>query len=96
MHEQNTAPERATAFEENAGPEQTAVRERNAATITLILEPDGGTRVMERPKTVTQLLNRLAVRQGTALVIREGELLTPDRRVEKGDTIIVRTVVSRG
>ena len=82
--------------EREAMQEQNAAKARNIATITVILEPDGGTRVMERPKTVTQLLNRLAVRQGTALVIRDGELLTPDRRVEKGDTVIVRTVVSRG
>ena len=64
--------------------------------ITVILEPTGGTREVPRPKTVTQLLNRLAIRQGTALVIRDGELLTPDRRIEIGDVITVRSVVSRG
>ncbi len=51
---------------------------------------------MPRPKTVSQLLARLGIRQGTALVIREGELLTPDRRIENGETIIVRSVVSQG
>jgi len=66
------------------------------ATITVLLEPTGGTREIPRPKTVSQLLNRLAVRQGSALVIRDGELLTPDRRIEPGDTITVRSVVSRG
>ncbi len=65
------------------------------ATITVVLEPTGGPREIPRPKTVAQLLNRLAVRQGTALVIRDGELLTPDRRIEPGDTITVRSVVSR-
>ena len=66
------------------------------ATITLVLEPTGGTREIPRPKTVTQLLNKLGIRQGTALVIRDGELLTPDRRIETGDTVTVRSVVSRG
>jgi Sulfur transfer protein involved in thiamine biosynthesis len=66
------------------------------ATITLVQEPTGGTITMPRPKTVTQLLHKLAIRPGTALVIRNGELLTPDRRIEPNDTITVRTVISRG
>ena len=78
------------------GGEREQMQDHETATVTVILEPNGGTRVMERPKTVTQLLNRLAVRQGTALVIRDGQLLTPDRRIEKGEVITVRTVVSRG
>lgn len=69
---------------------------RAPASITLVLEPEGKTMSFPRPKTVTQLLNKLGVKQGTALVIREGELLTPDRRIETGDTITVRGVVSRG
>ena len=69
---------------------------RPPATITVILEPTGGTRTIPRPKTVLQLCNRLQVRRGTALVIRNGELLTPDRRIETGDTITVRSVISRG
>ena len=66
------------------------------ATITVVLEPTGGTREIPRPKTVAQLCNRLEVRQGTALVIRDGELLTPDRRIEIGDIVTIRSVVSRG
>ena len=66
------------------------------ATITVVQEPTGGTITMRRPKTVTQLLNKLELRPGTTLVIRNGELLTPDRRIETGDTITVRTVISRG
>ena len=65
-------------------------------TITVTLEPTGGTREIPRPKTVAQLCNRLEVRQGTALIIRDGELLTPDRRIETGDAITIRSVVSRG
>ena len=74
----------------------TAMTEHMPPTITLVLEPEGDTRTMERPKTVLQLLNRLKIRQGTALVIRDGQLLTPDRRIEVNDVITVRGVVSRG
>lgn len=66
------------------------------AAITLILEPTGGTKTVPRPKTVYQLLDRLAIRHGSALIIRDGELLTPDRSIKAGDTITVRSVVSRG
>lgn len=66
------------------------------ATITLTLEPDGRNESVPRPKTVTQLLNRLGIRPTEALVIRGKELLTPDRRIFSGDAITVRTVVSRG
>jgi sulfur carrier protein len=66
------------------------------ASITLELEPEGKTVTFPRPKTVAQLLNKLGVKQCTALVIRDGELLTPDRRIEIDDIITVRGVVSRG
>ena len=69
---------------------------RPPATITVVLEPTGGTKEIPRPKTVTQLCNRLDIRRGTALIIRNGELLTPDRQIETGDTITIRSVVSRG
>lgn len=66
------------------------------AVITLTREPGGATESVPRPKTAAQLLQRLGIRQSAALVIREGELLTHDRRIEPGDHIIVRTVVSSG
>lgn len=77
-------------------PDGSTMQNHEPQTITLTLEPDGGERTIERPKTAAQLLNRLKVRQGTALVIRDGELLTPDRRIEPGDAVTVREVVSRG
>ena len=75
---------------------ETPFENRPPAAITVILEPTGGKKEIARPKTVSQLLGQLGIRQGTALVIREGELLTPDRRIETGETITVRSVVSRG
>ncbi len=47
-------------------------------------------------KTVQQLLEDLRLRVNDALVIRDGELLTPDRQLRDGDHLTVRLVVSRG
>lgn len=47
-------------------------------------------------KTVLQLLHKLNLRGNDALIIRDGELLTPDRHLHDGDHITVRPVTSRG
>ncbi len=64
--------------------------------ITIHLEPQGKTVTMLRPKTVWQLMNRLGLKQCSALIIRDGGLLTRDREVMPGDVITVRSVVSSG
>lgn len=64
--------------------------------ITVLLQPEGKEFAMPRPKTVLQLLHRLDVRPGTALVIREGGLLTPDRAILPGEHVTVRLVTSSG
>ena len=56
----------------------------------------GKTLSLPRPKTVLQLLGKLGIRRGTALVIRDGELLTQDRAILKDDVITVRIVTSSG
>lgn len=66
------------------------------ATVTVILQPDNKTLTMPRPKTVLQLLNKLGLRVGAALVIRDGGLLTQDREVRTGDEITIRVVTSSG
>lgn len=65
-------------------------------TITVCLEPEGKTLTLPRPKSVLQLLRTLQIRQGSALVIRDGGLLTQDREILPGDHIIIRNVVSSG
>jgi len=47
-------------------------------------------------KTVLQLLANLNLRVNDALIIRDGELLTPDRHLRDGDHVAVRLVTSRG
>lgn len=59
-------------------------------------EPEGEEIAFEKLTTVQQLLNRLGERVNSVLVIRDGTLLTPDRRLRDGDTVIVRSVRSRG
>lgn len=66
------------------------------ATVTVLVQPQEKTLVLPRPKTARQLLAALDLREETALVAREGELLTPDRRIYTGDTLLVRKVVSSG
>jgi len=64
--------------------------------ITVLLQPEGREFALPRPKTVLQLLHKLDIRPGAALVIREGGLLTQDRQILPGDYITVRLVTSSG
>lgn len=65
-------------------------------TITVRIQPEEQVVTMPRGKTVLQLLKKLEIRPGTALVARNGELLTPDREVLPNDELLVRKVTSSG
>lgn len=75
---------------------ETMYEKRPAPTITVHLQPEEVTREMPRVKTVRQLLDALSIRSCTALVARDGELLTPDRQIMAGDSLLVRKVTSSG
>lgn len=60
------------------------------------LMPDNVCASLQRPKTALQLLQALNIPEEAALVIRNGGLLTPDRRIWPGDQIEVRMAGSRG
>ena len=64
--------------------------------ITVLLQPQGKSITIPRPKTVQQLLRKLDIKAGTALVIRDGGLLTQDRQLTPGDCITVRRGTSSG
>lgn len=64
--------------------------------IYLTIQPGDKFKVHPRPKTALQLLHGLGLAEETALVIRDGRLLTPDRQINPGDFLIVRAVGSRG
>ncbi len=70
--------------------------ERATYGTTVTLQPENTTLRMPYVRSVQQLLNKVGVRRGTVLVIRDGRLLTPDRKLFPGDEIIIRTVVSAG
>ena len=65
-------------------------------TITVHLEPEMKTILIKRPKTVMQLLQVLNLSLESALVARNGKLLTYDRRIWPGDELLVRVVMSSG
>ncbi|CCH48236.1 ubiquitin family protein [Pseudodesulfovibrio piezophilus] len=60
------------------------------------LEPDGKTIEIPNVRSVLAVLNRLKLRSTMALVARDGELLTADRKLSNGDTLLVRKVTSAG
>ena len=64
--------------------------------ITVRLTPGDRVVTFDRLNTVLQLLNKLGLGSTEALVAREGMLLTPDRKLRRGDELAVRVVVSRG
>jgi len=64
--------------------------------ITVRLEPDNEVVELHGTKTVLAVLNRLKLRSTMAIVVRNGQLLTPDRRLKPGETLMVRKVTSAG
>ncbi|NCD25103.1 MAG: hypothetical protein EOL86_05880 [Deltaproteobacteria bacterium] len=64
--------------------------------ITVCLEPENTEIHLEKAGTVRQLLAKINRKPGRALVIRDGQLLTPDLNPRDGDVITVRDVGSRG
>jgi len=64
--------------------------------ITVIREPEGQTLTFAKAGSVRRLLNLLGERCTSVLVIRGRELLTEDRMLRPGETVIVRSVRSRG
>jgi biotin synthase len=64
--------------------------------IYVLLQPEEKRFSLPRPKTVRQLLQAFQLREESALVVRRGELLTPDRRIWPDDEVLVRKVASSG
>ncbi|CCO23968.1 hypothetical protein [Maridesulfovibrio hydrothermalis] len=64
--------------------------------VTVRLEPEDKVIEFTKLNTVLQLLNKMGLHQTDALVIRDGELLTQDIRINQGDVITLRKVISVG
>lgn len=72
--------------------------EESAPLVSVLLQPEEKTVQFPRHKVknVSRLLQLLGIRQNTALVARGRELLTPDRAIYAGDSLLVRKVTSSG
>lgn len=70
--------------------------ENNQKMVTIHIDPGDKTVTLPWPKTVRQLLAALDLSEGSALVARDGKLLTPDRHIWPDDRIYVRIVISAG
>lgn len=68
----------------------------NKGQVRVLLEPPGKIIILPRPKTAAQLLAALDLPEETAIIARNGELLTPDRRIWPNDELLVRITSSRG
>jgi sulfur carrier protein len=64
--------------------------------IIVNLEPDGKRIEMNDTRSVLAVLNKLRLRPTMAIVARDGELLTSDRKLFHGDELMVRKVTSAG
>lgn len=85
---------------ENGGMEEERIHirepEHGGARVIVRLQPEDSLISIPRPKTARQLLAALGLAEETALVARNGELLTPDRHVWPNDELLVRKVASAG
>ena len=70
--------------------------EHAGARVTVRVQPEESLLSLPRPKTARQLLEALGLAEESALVARQGQLLTPDRRIWPGDELLVRKVASSG
>ena len=70
--------------------------EHTGARVTVLVQPEEKYLSMPRPKTSRQLLAALGLAEETALVARNGQLLTPDRHIWPNDDLLVRKVASSG
>jgi len=64
--------------------------------VTVHLEPDGDVIELHKTKSVLAVLNKLKLRSTMAIVVRDGELLTSDRKLNMNDVLMVRKVTSAG
>lgn len=64
--------------------------------VVVLLQPEEKEIELPKAKTARAVLSALGLRECTALVIRDGQLLTPDRAIAPGERLIVRKVTSSG
>ena len=90
------ATEAAAAHAVHAAHVQVVKPEHTGARVTVLVQPEEKYLSLPRPKTSRQLLAALGLAEETALVARNGQLLTPDRHIWPNDDLLVRKVASSG
>ncbi len=77
---------------------ESAHEEKSFPLLHVVLQPEEKRLDIARhkAKNVGRLLALLGLRQGTAIVVRDGVLLTPDLPLYPGQTLMVRKVMSSG
>ena len=90
------ATEAAAAPVAHAARIQVVKPEHTGARVTVLVQPEEKYLSLPRPKTSRQLLAALGLAEETALVARNGQLLTPDRHIWPNDDLLVRKVASSG
>lgn len=90
------ATEAAAAPAARAAHVQVVKLEHTGARVTVLVQPEEKYLSLPRPKTSRQLLAALGLAEETALVARNGQLLTPDRHIWPNDDLLVRKVASSG
>ena len=90
------ATEAAAAPAAHAAHIQVVKPEHTGARVTVLVQPEEKYLSLPRPKTSRQLLAALGLAEETALVARNGQLLTPDRHIWPNDDLLVRKVASSG
>ena len=64
--------------------------------VYVLLQPEEKEIEVPKAKTARAVLNALGLGECTAIIARDGQLLTPDRAVAPGDRLLVRKVTSSG
>ena len=90
------ATEAAAAPAAHAAHVQVVKPEHTGARVTVLVQPEEKYLSLPRPKTSRQLLAALGLAEETALVARNGQLITPDRHIWPDDDLLVRKVASSG
>ena len=90
------ATEAAAAPAAHAAHGPVVTPEHTGARVTVLMQPEEKYLSLPRPKTSRQLLAALGLAEETALVARNGQLLTPDRHIWPNDDLLVRKVASSG
>lgn len=90
------ATEAAAAPAAHVAHVQVVKPEHTGARVTVLVQPEEKYLSLPRPKTSRQLLAALGLAEETALVARNGQLLTPDRHIWPNDDLLVRKVASSG